>query len=69
MLSFESAKLMNYPKGNDDFPQVLKAADQALKEEEDVFRRAAKAKVKAEQAAKTFERILNGKSKNNDRST
>ncbi|MCK5165266.1 MAG: amino acid permease, partial [Desulfobacula sp.] len=50
-----SEKLMNYPKDSEDFPQVLKAADQALKDEENAFRRAAKAKVKAEQAAKTFE--------------
>ena len=58
-----SEKLMNYPKDSEDFPQVLKAADQALKDEENAFRRAAKAKVKAEQAAKTFEQILNGNSK------
>ncbi len=59
-----SAKLMNYPKENEEFPQVLKAADQALKEEEDAFRRAAKAKGKADQAAKTFEKISKGNSKN-----
>jgi amino acid transporter len=59
-----SAKLMNYPRDNEDFPQVLKAADQALKEDEDAFKRAAKAKVKAEQATRIFEKISKGNGKN-----
>lgn len=58
-----TARLMEYPKENEDFPKILKTADQAIEEEENAFRRAAKAKVKAEQAAKTLEQILNGNGK------
>jgi len=58
-----TAGLVKYPKESEDFQQALKTADQALKEEEDAFRRAAKAKAKAEQAAGTLERILKGTGK------
>ena len=58
-----TARLVEYSKENEDFPKILKAADQAIEEEENAFRQAAKAKVKAEQAAKTLEQILNSNGK------
>jgi len=64
-----TAKLMEYSKENEDFQKILKAADQAINEEENAFRQAAKAKFKAEQAAKTLEQILNGNAKEDINST
>ncbi len=58
-----TAKLMKYSKENEDFQKILKAADQAIEEEENAFRQAAKAQFKAEQAAKTIEKILNSNGK------
>ena len=58
-----TARLVEYPKENEDFPKILKTAGQAIEEEENAFRQAAKTKVKAEQAAKTLEQILNGNGK------
>ena len=55
-------KLEKCPKGSQDFQDILKAADQALEEGEAAFRRAAKAKAKAEEAARAFEQILQGSS-------
>lgn len=56
-----TAKLVDFPKESEEFPRALKEADQALEEEENAFRRAAKAKAKVDQAAKTLEEIVKGK--------
>lgn len=53
-----TAKLMEYPKEHEDFPRVLKEADQALMDEEAAFRRSAKAKAKAQEAARALEQIV-----------
>ena len=50
-------RLAKSSKEHEEFSQILKDADQALKEEEDAFRREAKAKAKAEEAAKIFNGI------------
>lgn len=53
-------ELFGCPTDDPYFPRLLKAADQALEDEEHAFRREAKAKVRAEEAAKAFEDILSG---------
>ena len=53
-----TAKLVEQPKDSKAFPQVVKEADQAIEEEDIAFRKAAKAKVKAQDAAKTLDEIV-----------
>ncbi len=56
-----SAELTGYSKESEEFPQALKAADQAFMEVENAIRRTAKAKAKAEEAARVFEQIFKDK--------
>ncbi len=53
-----TAKLVEQPKDSKALPKVVKEADQAIEEEEIAFRKAAKAKVKAQDAAKTLDKIV-----------
>jgi amino acid transporter len=53
-----TAKLAKQSKDSKELPQAVKEADQALEEEEIAFRKAAKAKVKADDAAKTLDEIV-----------
>ncbi|MFH2058971.1 MAG: amino acid permease [Pseudomonadota bacterium] len=52
-----TGKLAKSSREHEEFSQILKDADQALIEEEDAFRREAKAKAKADEAAKIFNEI------------
>lgn len=63
-----SDKLEEHPKDDDDFPQRLKQVDQAIEDEENAFRKAIKAKVKADEAARTFEQLLKDSGKDGDTS-
>ena len=51
-------KLIKQPKESKERPQAVKEADQAIEDEEAAFRKAAKAKVKAQDAAKTLDNIV-----------
>jgi len=50
------------PRESEAFPNLLKTADQVMMEEDDAFRREAKAKAKADQATKIFNDISGGQS-------
>ena len=52
-----TGRLVGTPPGTPEFPKLLKAADQALEEEEDAFRKEAKAAAKLEEAEKEFSEI------------
>ncbi|MBU3950851.1 MAG: hypothetical protein KJ658_01835, partial [Proteobacteria bacterium] len=58
-----TAKLMASSTDSEAFHRTLKAADLALEEEETAFRRAAKAKAKADQANKNLEKTLKGETR------
>ncbi|MCP3872645.1 MAG: amino acid permease [Desulfobacteraceae bacterium] len=62
-----AAKLEEYPKESESFPKALKEADQAIEAEEGASRKATKAKVKAKEAAKTFEQVSKGISPEDDK--
>jgi len=53
-----TAKLAEQPKDSKELPKAVKEADQALAEEEIAFRKAAKAKLKVEDAVKTLDGIV-----------
>ncbi len=61
-----SDELEQHSKDDEEFPKMLKQADQAIEAEESAFRRAAKAKVKADDAARTFGQLAKGSGKDED---
>ncbi|MEN8210492.1 MAG: amino acid permease [Thermodesulfobacteriota bacterium] len=53
-----TAKLAKQTKDSKELPQAVKEVNQAIEEEDIAFRKAAKAKIKAEDAAETLDKIV-----------